>query len=356
MFPTSFYPGPSTLYPIVENLLKEVYTNGILQQNHRSEAFMQLWKQTKKLVHEKLHVPAEYEIFITSSSTECWEIINQSLLCDHVQFFYNGAFGKKWFKYAVTNRTATGFQTHLRGTRFFENQLIEETEVNPLNQWMCIVQNETSNGSQISENSIRQLKQKAPNALIAIDATSSLGGQYWDWQVGDVWFSSVQKCLGLPAGMALLIVSPKAMEWAKKVDERNHYNSLLTIHQNFKKNQTHITPNVLGIYLLHGVLQRVDSLDVIDANLKKRADVLYRFFENNHQFKPLITNELTRSQTVICLQGSLTDIQEIKKYALENHFVLGNGYGEWKENTFRIANFPALDSSSYDSLIKTLFL
>ncbi|MFN3588654.1 MAG: aminotransferase class V-fold PLP-dependent enzyme [Spirosomataceae bacterium] len=355
MFPTSFYPGPSTLYPIVENLLKDVYSSGILQQNHRSDAFMQLWKETKALLYEKLLIPAEYDIFITSSSTECWEIVNQSLLCNQVQFFYNGAFGKKWFKYAVTNRTATGFQAHLRGTRFFENQLIEETEINPTNQWMCIVQNETSNGTQISENSIRTIRQKAPHALVAVDATSSLGGQLWDWQVGDVWFSSVQKCLGLPAGMALLIVSPKAMEWAKKVDERNHYNSLLTLQQNFRKNQTHITPNVLGVYLLHGVLQHMNTLDIIDAQLQKRADNLYHIFTNNQTFKPLITNELTRSKTVICIEGKPEDIQQIKKRAQTHQFVLGNGYGEWKDNSFRIANFPAIASTSYDSLIKTLF-
>lgn len=356
MFPTSFYPGPSSLYPIVENLLSDVYANGILQQNHRSDAFMTLWKETKALLHEKLFIPTDYAIFVTSSSTECWEIINQSLLCEHVQFFYNGAFGKKWFKYAVTNRTATGFQTHLRGTRFFENQRIEEAEVDPLNKWMCIVQNETSNGTQISEDSIRKLKEKAPHSLVAIDATSSLGGQLWNWQVGDVWFSSVQKCLGLPAGMALLIVSPKAMEWAKKVDERNHYNSLLTIQQNFRKNQTHITPNVLGIYLLHGVLQHLDTIDEIDSKLEKRADSLYSFFATHPSFTPLIMNEFTRSKTVICLKGNPDEVQAIKKLAQTHNFVLGNGYGEWKANTFRIANFPAIASSSYDLLIKTLFL
>jgi phosphoserine aminotransferase len=316
---------------------------------------MELWKSTKKLLHEKLFIPKDYEIFITSSSTECWEIVNQSLLCDQVQFFYNGAFGKKWFKYAVTNRTATGFQTHLRGTRFFENQLIEETEVNPMNQWMCIVQNETSNGTHISEDSIRELRKKAPHSLVAIDATSSLGGQLWDWQVGDIWLSSVQKCLGLPAGMALLVVSPQAMEWAKKVDERNHYNSLLTIYQNFRKNQTHITPNVLGVYLLHGILQHLDTIDTIDEKLANRARTLYSFFDMHSSFKPLITNELTRSQTVICLKGTPSDIQAIKKSAQSSHLVLGNGYGEWKENTIRIANFPAIDSSTYDLLTKTLF-
>jgi phosphoserine aminotransferase len=33
---------------------------------------------------------------------------------------------------------------------------------------------------------------------------------------------------------------------------------------------------------------------------------------------------------------------ELKERALSQKMILGNGYGAWKENTVRIANFPAM--------------
>jgi phosphoserine aminotransferase len=43
---------------------------------------------------------------------------------------------------------------------------------------------------------------------------------------------------------------------------------------------------------------------------------------------------------VITLKTS--DPMELKERALSQKMILGNGYGAWKENTVRIANFPAM--------------
>jgi phosphoserine aminotransferase len=56
---------------------------------------------------------------------------------------------------------------------------------------------------------------KIPDALIAVDATSSMAGVELDWQSADIWFASVQKCFGLPAGMAVMVCSPRALQYAE---------------------------------------------------------------------------------------------------------------------------------------------
>jgi phosphoserine aminotransferase len=33
---------------------------------------------------------------------------------------------------------------------------------------------------------------------------------------------------------------------------------------------------------------------------------------------------------------------------------LGKGYGEWKNDTFRVANFPAITDSEFEYLMKAL--
>lgn len=80
------------------------------------------------------------------------------------------------------------------------------------------------------------------NALIAIDATSWFGGVVFDWMLGDVWFASVQKCLGLPAGMGIMVCSPKALEKARKVNDILRYNSLLFMHKTLKNTKRIIRP------------------------------------------------------------------------------------------------------------------
>ena len=48
-------------------------------------------------------------------------------------------------------------------------------------------------------------------------------------------------------------------------------------------------------------------------------------------------------------------VDELKKRALSHDMRLGNGYGPWARNTFRIANFPAILDEEYEEL-KRFFL
>ena len=47
-------------------------------------------------------------------------------------------------------------------------------------------------------------------------------------------------------------------------------------------------------------------------------------------------------------------IEKIKKSAKAKGFLLGDGYGELKSTTLRIANFPALKDSEVKKLMKFL--
>jgi phosphoserine aminotransferase len=44
----------------------------------------------------------------------------------------------------------------------------------------------------------------------------------------------------------------------------------------------------------------------------------------------------------------------VKALARKNNMLLGEGYGDWKKTTFRIANFPALKQSEIQTLKKLL--
>jgi phosphoserine aminotransferase len=339
-----FYPGPSKLYPAVRQYLSEAYDSGILSVNHRSPEFVNLSKSTISLLKEKLHIPQAYTVLFVSSATESWEIIAQSFSPQGSLHIFNGAFGQKWYEYTLKiNEKAKSF---LFG-------LDEEININLLPAFeantICLTQNETSNGTQVSNETITQISKNYPNSLIAVDATSSMGGIELDWQWIDLAFASVQKCFGLPAGLGIMICSPKAVEKGLEINERRHYNSFAFLYENMQNWQTNYTPNVLNIYLLNRVLSDALPIHLISKQTKERASNWYTFLEKSY-FSLLVKNSHTRSDTVIAVQGEEDFIKKIKENAKNQGVILGNGYGKWKSTTFRIANFPAIGQEEINHL------
>ena len=341
----TFYPGPSKVYPQVANYLQDAFAEGILSVNHRSQEGMEVTRGAVEGLYEKLNIPPDYHIYFISSATEAWEIIAQSLTREKSLHFYNGAFGEKWAIYAEK------LVTEIKRVPFKLNQLPDIQKVSDFKDVVCITHNETSNGTQIKD--LNSFRKAFPETIIAVDATSSLGGIDFDFKDGDVWFGSVQKCFGLPAGMAMMVCSSRAIQRAREINDRKYYNSLLFIHENFQKFQTHYTPNMLNIYLVKKLMQDVENISIIADRLKSRAKKWYDFFENK-EMRCLVQNPEVRSDTVITVEGTAEQIQVIKTLCKVQGITIGNGYGSWKNTTFRIANFPAIEDFEIEALMKTL--
>ncbi len=346
----SFYPGPSQVAQVTGEYMTEALESGILAMNHRSVPFMTLLAKTKKTIRKKLMVPEGYEIVFTSSATECWEIIAQSLTGELSYHIFNGAFGEKWFDYTRK------LHSKAVGLKFDpEDELsTANLDFSGRSSVICLTQNETSNGTRISAGILESFRISFPEPLIAIDATSSMAGEFLDFSHADVWFASVQKCFGLPSGMGIMILSPRAVERAYEIGENNHYNSLPFILDNYRKNQTPYTPNILGIYLLYRTMKKRPSIIKVNDLLVKRSEQLEKTVSKQEEFNFLIQNKSVRSITVAAMEGIPNTIKALKKDAIEQGILLGNGYGEWKETTFRIANFPAISPNEWKTLRKFL--
>jgi phosphoserine aminotransferase len=333
----SFYPGPSRVYSQVPEYILDAYSEGLLSANHRSAMFMDMIVDLKRILQNRLDIPNDYSIVFTSSATECWEIIAQSLTRNASQHFYNGAFGEKWMKRAgaLIETFATPFD--LNATLPIEK--MTEADV------ICVTQNETSNGSQIPSKVLKELRAKT-DQLIAVDATSSMGGIHLDFKLADVWFASVQKCFGLPAGMGVMILSPQAIGRSEELNDRLRYNSLLNLLENWNKNQAPYTPNVLGLYLLLRTQKNAKHISEVEKKLKNRHTKWVEFLDDFPNLQIFPENDELRSTTVLTIQ--CPDPQLILQKGEELEITFGKGYDHWKESTFRIANFPAIKRKEID--------
>ncbi len=342
----SFYPGPSRVNAKVPEYFYDAYMEGILSENHRSEAFMKLFKKTKKALKANLNIPSDYEIVFTSSATECWEIVAQSLTKHASLHVFNGAFGKKWCEYAGK----LGIETHALSFDAEDTLPVKLLSPPELTDTICVTQNETSNGTQVSDVELTILRRQFPNHLIAVDATSSMAAMDLPFQMADVWFASVQKGFGLPSGMGIMVLSPAAVEKASAIGENAHYNSLHFTVSNSQKNQTPYTPNILSIYLLWRLMEDRKPIVEVGKKVKNRFLDWMDFLPKFKSWTPLVENETVRSITVLTMQAQPEIVAEVLEKAYEAGFTIGSGYGALKETTFRIANFPSIKKKEIQSL------
>ncbi|MFT2010601.1 aminotransferase class V-fold PLP-dependent enzyme [Pontibacter sp. 13R65] len=347
----NFYPGPSKVYPEVRQYLTDAYDEGFLGTPHRGDQFVQLSRTVVSLLKQKINIPQDYHIYFASSATECWEILIQSLTVHKSSHIFNGSFGENWYNYAKKLRPkAESFRFDLN-----EQMPVEELNISSDTELICFTQSETSNGTHVTATPILNLQNRYRDKLIAVDATSSMAGLNLKLIKADIWFASVQKCFGLPSGLAVMACSPRVIFRAKQKAERAHYNSLLAMYEKMLNYQTTHTPNVLNIYLLKRLLEERPVVKLLDEHLTARAADLYAFFSQFTEITPLVENEEVRSKTVITLQANERLVDDIKKKAMQQDIRLGNGYGPWQRNTFRIANFPAIQDEEYEEL-KRFFL
>ncbi|MGF1533006.1 MAG: aminotransferase class V-fold PLP-dependent enzyme [Bernardetiaceae bacterium] len=338
----NFYPGPSAVYPAIETFLQDAFAEGILSIQHRSSAFVDISQRVQNGLQQKLGMPKDYVAFYLSSATEAWDVINRNFPAHEFFHFFNGSFGKKWHNYRRSI-----FPTRTQALPF-DYQALPPDFVRPVptQTLFALTHNETSNGTQIPAHILPNLRKRYPNALIAVDATSSMAGVTLDWLSADLWLASVQKCFGLPAGLGLLIASPGALEQARNPLQYNDLGFLAAQMQHY---QTNHTPNVLGIYLLARVLEMRQAIPEISTKIQTQAKDWYHFLAQQG-YACLVKEPKLRSNTVIAVSGPPSWVAQIKARAYSSGFVLGNGYGDWKANTFRIANFPAITPESIAQL------
>jgi phosphoserine aminotransferase len=343
----NFYPGPSKIHPEYKQVIHDLLTNGLATYNHRSKEFMEAYAHTVQTMKTKLEVPKDYELFFLSSATECWETICQSFSDLDAKFLYNGAFGKKW------SEIGKSLMKKAIAAPYESNETIDKAlgKISHA-ELIAYVHNETSNGTVVRKPYQQFIRKTHPDAIIAVDATSSLGAAQIDYASSDIVFASVQKCIGAPAGLAIMIISPAVVERINAKEITKHYNDIKEIYTNHTHNQTTCTPNILGIISLGKVFEDIPTLTKQIEKVYTRAENFQHFIDNNPPYKFLIEKPL-RSKTVFCIQHP--DITKVLAYAKSHNIVLGKGYGEWRDSTIRIANFPAHTDADLEELKNILY-
>ena len=345
-----FTPGPSQLYPTVTQHLNNAMRENIGSISHRGKEFQMIFQEMKELLSDVLNIPPDYEVFITSSATEIWERIIQNLISNSSHHFVNGSFSKRFYDFTTAYQLKSTSQMSDFSQEFSEFKVPNEAEL------ISITQNETSIGYSFNPEEIKNIRKNNSEKLIALDLVSAVPSIPVDLSQIDTAYFSVQKCFGLPAGMGVWIVGPKCFEVSKAKASKNgivgSYHSLAALKKNGDKNQTPETPNVLNLYLLKNVLKdmQLKGISSIQNETKYKAALLYQTFDHITELKTVIPHPVNRSKTV-CVSEVLGGNTGLIEHLKSKQLIIGSGYGSFKDQHIRIANFPAHSKESIEMLV-----
>ncbi len=357
-----FTPGPSQLYNNFKKYIDLAIKKDIPSISHRSKTFEKIFHDSVSYLKKLFNLPLDYQVFFLNSSLEAMEQVIKNAVEKTTLHFINGAFSKKWYQMAI-NLKKNPLYLEIPDGQGFELEIIEENLKKfyrlPI-ELICLTHNETSTGVILENKLIYWLRNQFPKSLIALDIVSSAPCIDIDWKMIDYCFFSVQKGFGLPAGLAVVFLSNNLIKKVEEIDKKKllirSYHDFLTLSEYSKKNQTPETPNVFFIYLLGKIAQLMAKkrLKKIINETKIKADLIYDFFDKNSFFKPFVQEKKFRSLTTIniVVDNSL----KLKTFLEKKGLVVGFGYGKYKDNQIRIANFPSHSKKQVIKLIKAIEL
>jgi aspartate aminotransferase-like enzyme len=314
---------------------------------HRAKEFSELYTGIIEKLNRFFQLPNSYKPAVTTSSGTLWfDIVGRSIVKEKALACANGAFSERFGKAIEACGKKVDFLEVEWGKAVKPDMVMEKLGSGEYDT-LTICHNETSTGIRNPIYEIGEMMRRDyPNVMLAIDSISGMvGDKLLPSEVGcDVIFASTQKCFALPPGLAVGLVSDRALERAREVPNRGLYTNLVRILDYYeKKHQTPFTPNIPLLYALDkrmGLLLD-ETPDGVYQRHKVMAEYTRRWAKKHFA---LFAEPGYESVTVTCVKNTLgKNVKELNKKLAERHFMISNGYGKLAEQTFRIGHMGEWD-------------
>lgn len=340
-----FTPGPVPMS-------KEILKMGSLQLPYfRNEYFSKIVLECKKDLLELVNAKEDSEVvFITSSGTGAMEATIMNLLSkeDNAIIINGGGFGQRFVDICNTHNIPN-FDMKIN-----KDDNIDFKELSSINASAFVVNaHETTIGKFYNLNKIGQFCKK--NKLLNIvDAISSFVSDEINMKKHniDALIISSNKGLALPPGLAIVILSPKAVS---KLQEIN------SIYFNFKsyildvqRGQTPFTPAISIILQLNKRLKELKKQTISKTN--KKTKKLANYFRKNIKDLPFefYVKNMPNAMTTLTPTDGKHASEIIKEFEEKYNIILTPSGGDLKEKLIRVSHMGNMNKKYIDVLINAL--
>lgn len=346
-----FIPGPSW---VCDEILREQSRPMI---GHRSKAYAELQHEVVSSFKNLFNWHNYHVFLVTSSATGVMEGVIRNCVHKNVLHTECGAFSERWSEVSEMNDKEVT-RLIVPWGQVVKPETVKEFLRKQSMEAICFTHCETSTGVL---NPLKELceavRSDAPETLIFVDGVSAFGGvpiEVEEWGI-DVLLFGTQKCLALPPGLAIGVVSQRAFEKSLGVKNRGAYFNFETFAEYDLKNNTPATPPVSLIYALRLQLERIKQ-EGVQERFKRHKDMfdLVNLWVKDHGFS-FFSERGYQSPTVsaICKKDGI-EIAQFVSDVKQQGFVISDGYGKLKGETFRIGHMGDLTVSDLKQLLKTM--
>lgn len=349
-----FTVGPTQLHPTIPDAIRDALAAGLPSWSHRSAPAREDVGRTVEALRALLGIPPGHRVLFLSSATEAMERIVEGAVERRSVHLVNGAFARRFRTIARNLHRETEVLEVPDGEGFD----LDGVELSPGAELVGLTQNETSTGVALDPSGIVGLARRHPDTLVAVDTVTATPLQPLDLSAVDAAFFSVQKLFGLPAGLGVLVASPRLVERARERQARGAgvggYLHLPALAEAADRNETVATPNSLGIHLLGRVAGSYLRRG-IDGLRREAAASAGRIEEAAVEvgWIPFPREERHRSRTVLVFEvpgGSAM----IRSRLEQGGFPVASGYGPHRDTQVRIACFPVHSPAAVEGLVRLM--
>ena len=322
---------------------------------HRMKAFTELYTGMIGKLSALLET-TNWITVLTASGTALMEAAMRNCVQKDVLCCTYGAFSERWHKIAkACDKNADAIA--LDWGKVVKPEMIEEKLKAKKYEAVAVVQNETSTGVRAPIEQIAEMMKKYPDVLLFVDTVSSLMGDRIEIQkLGiDVCVSSSQKCFALPPGLAVGVVSERALKKAQNVSGKGHYLNFLDLKDYFdKKGQTPTTPAITLMWAMDKQLDKIKA-EGMQNRYKRHVDMAHHVQEWAKKHFSLYAEPGYESVTVTCINNTRKiSVADLNTELGKRGFAISNGYGKIKELTFRIAHMGDLTLDEVKEVTKNI--
>jgi aspartate aminotransferase-like enzyme len=309
--------------------------------SHRDKEFMDLYGGLTGKISKYFELPPEIKPTTTASSGTLWfDIVGRSIVKKKALACVNGAFSQRCAETLRACGKETDFLEVEWGKAIKPEMVAEKLEGGGYDT-LTVCHNESSTGVRNPIAEIGKLVRKDyPEVMYAIDAVSSMAGdKTLPTEIGcDIIFTSSQKCLALPPGLAVALVHDRAIARAQEVPNKGTYTNMSDLFEFEKKHQTPFTP---CIPLLYALDKRMDLLlqetyPKVYARHMAMAEYTQTWAKKHFEMFP---EPGYQSVTVSCIKNTMSkNVKELNQKLGEKGYMISGGYGKLVEKTFRIGH------------------
>jgi aspartate aminotransferase-like enzyme len=347
-----FLPGPTEVHPEV------LAAQNAPMIGHRGAAIQELMER----IDDGLKPVFQTErpvIVSTSSATGLMEAgVRNGVLDGKVLSLVNGAFSKRFSAIVIACGLDVDVWNVDWGQVHSPDELDERLAGGEYDA-VTLSHSETSTGALQDLESMARVVAGHDDTLLLVDSVTGVGGvetRTDAWGI-DYILTGSQKGLALPPGLAFAVANDAVLERSAKSPTKGWYFDLAMLHEQIIERQSPATPAISLLYALDFQLRRIAG-EGIEARWQRHLDMQERTFAWVAEMRDagvdidVFAAEGHRSPTVTCI--AVDDPNRVVAEMFARGWVIGGGYSQLKDSTFRIGHMGDHTVDELEELLDVL--